>query len=76
MDTSEDVRCEVPGCEALLSPDFRFGRRTSSAADPIASGGVAWTLTDHVLIHATTRLHLGGEELSRLEFGIGAGWRF
>lgn len=77
MDTSEDISCATPGCESLLSPDFPFGRRTSSATDPIAIGGVSYAITDHLLLRGSARFHrFGGEDLSTLETAVEVGVKF
>lgn len=76
MDTSRDVSCAIPGCEPLLGPTFPWGRRTSSAPDPIIIGGVSYAITNHLLARGVTRLHFGGEELTMLETAVELGFRF
>lgn len=79
MDTSEDVSCAIPGCEAVINPtpDFRWGRRTSSASDPIGVVGGSYALTPHLIVRGVLHVHrLGGEELSLTEKSIGIGFRF
>jgi len=75
-DSSRDVSCAIPGCESLLSPTFTWGRRTSSAPDPIVMGGVSYAITTHLLARGVARLHLGGEELNMLETAVELGFRF
>lgn len=76
MDTSVDVSCAVPGCEPLFSPDFRWGRQTSSAAEVIAIGGLSYALTRHLHLRGGIHVHGGGEERTMIETSVSVGVRF
>lgn len=72
----EDIRCEVPGCEALL-PGLTTGRLTSTAFDLAAIGGVAVVVSNHVVLRGGLQLHCPlCEETSVLETFFDVGYRF
>ena len=73
---SENVLCEVPGCEALL-PNLRLGELVHRGGDLVGIGGVAVAMRQNFVIRGGVQLHCPAcFETLAVETFVDFGYRF